>query len=96
MGARNPNNPMLPYGTDKCRCTCGEYFNSTYAFTEHRTGDGEKRGLNRRCLTVEELISKGWVKNKTGHWVTRPYAERALRARSADLKESVGEGGPRE
>lgn len=66
--------PMLPLYTDKCKCnSCGEYFNSTYAFERHRAprpyvpiGQPSKR----RCLTVEELTGGGWGRNSTGHWIT--------------------------
>ena len=48
--------------------TCGEIFNSVYAFDYHRTG---KYGKDRRCLTVEEMTKKGMVKNSSDRWVSR-------------------------
>jgi len=53
----------------RCQCaTCGEYFNSTYAFDLHRAGD---YGVNRRCLTVEGMQSRGMALNATGWWVSQ-------------------------
>jgi hypothetical protein len=52
---------------DRCQCpTCREYFNSTYAFDRHRVG---QFGLDRRCLTSAEMLSKGMAKNAAGFWV---------------------------
>ena len=66
------NDPMLRPGTDRCRCMdCGEYFNSSHAFTEHRTGAYGAGGADRRCLSPEELESQGWARNESGHWITR-------------------------
>jgi hypothetical protein len=58
---------------DRCRCNpttggCGEYFNSTYAFDQHRTGE---HGVTRRCLTVPEMEARGFVRNATGYWITK-------------------------
>lgn len=65
------DDPMLPRYTDKCRCMeCGEYFWSSYGFTEHRVGNWENNGVNRRCLTTDEMIKRRWRKNKSGHWIS--------------------------
>ena len=58
---------------DRCQCSrgtggCGEYFNSTYAFDQHRTG---RPGIDRRCLTVAEMEARGFVKNAAAFWKTR-------------------------
>lgn len=67
--SRNERDPMLPFGTDKCRCPlCGQYFNSTYAFERHRRIYKETRAL--RCLSGDELKALGWDTNRTGHWIT--------------------------
>jgi hypothetical protein len=42
---------------------CKEYFNSTGAFDKHRTG---KHGVDRRCMTTEEMIAKGFSLNAAG------------------------------
>jgi hypothetical protein len=70
----NPNNPMLPLGTDKCQCTaCHLYFNSTYAFDKHRTGHWAQRA----CLTVLDMQSRGWTLSPSGHWRTPRRGEGA-------------------
>jgi hypothetical protein len=52
---------------DRNQCRgCGEYFNSTFAFDKHRTGDF---GKDRRCMTMEEMMLKGMEKNDAGFWV---------------------------
>lgn len=55
-------------GGSRNQCSgCKEYFNSEKAFTRHRTGE---HGVNRRCETPEEMLAKGWLKNKDGFWIT--------------------------
>ena len=55
--------------------TCGEVFESIYAFDYHRTGEFNK---NRRCLEVTEMLNKGMVKNRFNRWISKPssYAYR--------------------
>jgi hypothetical protein len=55
---------------------CGEYFNSTSAFDMHRTG---QFGVNRRCMTPQEMEAKKMSKNTDGFWVTRVFDGDALR-----------------
>jgi hypothetical protein len=65
--SQNTRDPMLPHGTDKCQCAaCGLYFNSTYAFDRHGSGEWAER----RCLSATQLREKGWSTNGTGHWIT--------------------------
>jgi len=72
MTAPNPNDAKLPFYSDRCKCSvCGEYFNSTYAFTKHRTGTYQPS--NRRCLSVAEMRAAGWSVNATGYWRTEAY-----------------------
>jgi hypothetical protein len=53
---------------ERCRCaSCGEHFNSTGAFDEHRTGD---YGKNRRCLTSAEMQKRGMRLSAEGWWLT--------------------------
>lgn len=47
--------------------TCAEYFNSNAAFDKHRTG---AFGVDRRCMTVDEMTAKGMSKGASGFWVT--------------------------
>lgn len=42
------------------------YFNSNGAFDKHRTG---KHGVNRRCMTEQEMLEKGMLINKDGFWI---------------------------
>jgi hypothetical protein len=52
---------------DRCRCpTCGEYFNSTYAFDKHRSGEWERRF----CRSPDQMATLGMVKNNRGFWVS--------------------------
>jgi len=58
--------------------SCSQYFNSNSAFEKHRTGT---YGVDRRCMTVEEMGSKLMEKNAQGYWITEPFnrEEYALR-----------------
>jgi hypothetical protein len=43
-------------------CTgCNEYFNHDYGFDRHRAG--KHKGNQRRCLSVVEMVKKGFSKN---------------------------------
>jgi hypothetical protein len=63
---------------DRNQCAgCGEFFNSSAAFDKHRTGafgspmgDGTYMMHSRRCLSGEEMRTKGMDKNASGYWVT--------------------------
>lgn len=46
---------------------CKQYFNSSNAFTKHRTGDFN----NRRCRTPDEMRAMGMVLPDHGFWVTK-------------------------
>ncbi len=51
---------------DRNQCpSCGKKFNSTAAFDKHRTG---KYGVDRRCMTTEEMTAKGMVLRDDGFW----------------------------
>ena len=50
--------------------TCAEYFNSTHAFDMHRIG---AFGVDRRCMTVAEMLEVGMCKSKTDWWITHKY-----------------------
>lgn len=55
---------------NRCICLgCRELFNSPSIFERHRVGDWMERGAHRRCLTVPEMVAKGWVKNAAGFWI---------------------------
>ena len=49
---------------------CKQYFNSTTAFDKHRTGE---HGVDRRCMTPEEMTALGMLVNHAGFWITEKY-----------------------
>lgn len=51
---------------------CREYFNSSFAFDKHRTGEF---GKDRRCLTADEMRVKGMSKNAAGFWISSAMPE---------------------
>lgn len=51
---------------------CRRYFNSNYAFTKHRIGE---HGVDRRCMTDEEMLRRGMFINATGWWVGQAMKE---------------------
>lgn len=62
----------------RCQCCgCGEYFNGERGFDRHRVG---MHGVNRRCLSIAEMIARGWYRNAAGFWATTRL-DSALRAR---------------
>ena len=52
--------------------TCGQYFNSTFAFDKHRIG---AFGKDRRCMTVEQMVEAGMVKNAGDWWISQKAPE---------------------
>jgi len=46
---------------------CKQYFNSNYPFEMHRTG---KYGVDRRCMTVDEMTARGMSLNPAGFWIS--------------------------
>lgn len=59
------NEKKLSGDRNQC-CGCKEYFNSSFAFDKHRTGDHEKH--ERRCLTAVEMTAKGMFVGSDGFW----------------------------
>lgn len=54
---------------DRNQCpSCGEFFNSTAAFTKHMMG--QVATAERRCMTVDEMVAAGMAKNSSDWWVT--------------------------
>ena len=51
---------------------CRNYFNSNTAFELHRTG---KHGVDRRCMTPEEMTKKGMAVNADGFWVSELFTK---------------------
>lgn len=65
--ARTPGAPVLR--GNRCQCMgCGDFFNSTSTFDRHRTGCFDVPG-DRRCLSGDELIARGWSRNTAGFWI---------------------------
>lgn len=56
--------------------SCSLYFKSNTAFSKHRTG---KHGVDRRCMTTEEMTVSGMPCDEKGWW--------SASAMSTDLKE---------
>lgn len=53
----------------RCQCcACGEYFGNVVVFDRHRVG---QHGVNRRCLSPDEMAAKGWAQNDRGFWLRR-------------------------
>ena len=78
---------MRKLNGDHCQCTaCGEYFNSIYAFDLHRTGSF----LERKCLSVDEMLEYGIVKSSTDWWISekRDYT-RALIRKAGDQEQAA-------
>lgn len=51
--------------TNQCS-GCKVFFNSLYAFDKHRTG---KHGIDRRCMTEDEMRAAGMSTNALGYWI---------------------------
>ncbi|HQR98138.1 MULTISPECIES: hypothetical protein [unclassified Polaromonas] len=68
---------------DRNQCQgCKEYFNSSFAFNKHRHGD---HGIDRRCMTVDEMQAKGMSKNAAGFWISAAMPD----AVTAEISEAV-------
>ena len=77
----NESKIALTLTGNRNQCTsCNEYFNHEYGFDRHRTG--KHTGNQRRCLSVAEMVKKGFSKNAKGFWITEPLpAARVTSAR---------------
>lgn len=60
---------ILTGNRNQCQ-SCKQYFNSNKAFDKHRRGEF---GVNRRCLTPDEMKAKGMLINHAGFWITKEY-----------------------
>ena len=71
-------------GNSRCQCSgfpykgCGEYFNSTYAFDLHRIG------MDRRCLSADEMLAAGMSKNSDGCWIGSKRSDSAIAQRRSN------------
>ncbi len=51
----------------RCQCSaCGGYFRAVSTFDKHRVGPY----LDRKCLTSDEMKSRGWELDESGFWIT--------------------------
>jgi len=76
---------------DHCQCAvCGLHFNSTYAFDKHRAGE---YGVNRHCLTADQMRAKGMSENSAGWWVSEASPRAQERSRDSAWARSTP-GGP--
>lgn len=58
---------------DRNQCPlCAEYFKSSKAFDQHKTGS---IGVNRRCLTTAEMLARNFSKTVEGFWCS-PVAQK--------------------
>lgn len=58
---------------DRNQCPgCSEYFNSSFAFDKHRTGEF---GKDRRCRTAGEMQERGMTVNAAGFWISSAMPE---------------------
>lgn len=61
---------------DRNQCQgCKSYFNSTTAFEKHRVGEF---GVDRRCLSADEMQAKGMKVNADGFWISKPMGTDAV------------------
>jgi hypothetical protein len=61
-----PTRPRLR-GNNQCRCSaCGQLFATVWTFDRHRTGD---YASGRRCLSISEMLAKGWIQNAALFWI---------------------------
>jgi hypothetical protein len=66
-----------PLRGDHCQCpTCGDSFNSTYAFDKHRVGPYTHDLETRRCLSPDEMRVAGMTKNAAGWWIAARLSDR--------------------
>lgn len=75
----------------RCRCArCDELFNSVSIFDRHRVGSYQERGTLRRCLSVDEMVVRGWARNARGFWIERQRID--VTRTSHDLAMGAGLG----
>lgn len=61
---------------DRNQCPgCSEYFNSTFAFDKHRTGEF---GISRRCMSNAEMKAKGMSQGVDGFWISKRMPAEAI------------------
>ena len=64
----------LKVGKSRNQCqACKQYFNSNTAFDFHRIGE---HGVDRRCMTVVEMLGRNMEVNKDGYWIKDKFNRR--------------------
>lgn len=82
------------HNSERNQCpTCSRYFSSDYSFDKHRTGTiGNTTDNPRRCMSEEEMLSRGMGINKRGWWVSQLLTEEGIEAvKAKQQKEEVTE-----
>lgn len=69
--------------TNQCQ-GCKAYFRSSTGFDKHRTGE---HGVNRRCMTPDEMRAVGMSVNNDGWWVASTMSPELIEKRNATRKE---------
>jgi hypothetical protein len=92
MTAQIESRAALTLTGHRNQCTgCNEYFNHDYGFDRHRVGKHTRN--HRRCLSVAEMVTKGFSKNAKGFWITEPQtAARVASARQGHSRTRPAEG----
>ena len=73
----------------RCQCSvCGELFNSVSVFDRHRKGAYLEHTTKRQCLTIDQMVVRGWIKNAQGFWIQRLRGD--LQRRIADFHRPCG------
>ncbi len=73
------------------QCTgCNEYFNHGYGFDRHRTG--KHTGNQRRCLSVAEIVKKGFQQERPGFWSSEPQTTTTARVTQGHSRKRPAEG----
>lgn len=82
--------PKLKLTGQRNQCpSCGEHFNSNFAFAKHLVGTVAT--AERRCMTEAEMIDKGMSKNSKGFWVTASMSDNlisSIKCNSEDVEEA--------
>jgi len=66
---------------------CGQEFSTDKAFDRHRIAI-DHHG-NRRCLTPEEMLDRGWIRNRFGRWTPDGVPEQRPLPRMARSRRRV-------
>ncbi len=71
----------LVLGTKACQCAgCGEYFSTVSNFDKHRIFENADMPdwATRRCMSADEMLASGLVRNSGGYWGGQPRKDAQL------------------